>query len=92
MVKVGFYDEKTLMELETFLEEIFSGIEEESYLIVSHPEGGGWVHLSDVAIGYLKTHNDHECTATPEDGCDFCYKLQLLHILPDGEYNPESEN
>ena len=87
MEKVGFYNEKTLMELTTFLEEIFAGIEEESYQIVPHPEGGGdgWVYLSDTAIGYLKTHNDHECTATPEDGCSFCYMLQLLGLLPDYE-------
>lgn len=91
MNKIGFYKEPEIMEITTFLEEVFAGIESESYDIVPHPEGDGsaWIYLSDKAIGYLKTHNDHDCTATSEDGCSFCYMLQLLHILPDGEYDPE---
>jgi len=93
MKKVGTYDNETLTTLDNFLAGIFAGIEDESYLMVFNtvPDGKGSVYLSDKAIGYLKTHDDHDCTATSEDGCSFCYMLQLLHILPDGEYNPEGD-
>lgn len=86
MIKIGFYTEETLMSIRAFLDEIFAGMETESYDIVPRQEGGGdgWVYLSDTAIRYLKTHNDHECTAL-SGGCEFCSMLHILNIFSTGE-------
>jgi hypothetical protein len=58
MEKIGFYCEEILMEITTFLEDVFAGMEKESYEIVPHPDGGGdgWVYLSEMALNFLETY------------------------------------
>ena len=81
-----FLGEAELGEVEVFLEENFAGIEEESFSVVPHPEGGGdgWVYLSDTAIGFLKTL-EHDCKNSGDDGCETCYMLQILGVIPEGD-------
>ena len=83
--QVGSYDEETLMELETFLDEETGklGINP-MYQIVPNPEGGGdgSVYLSEDIKKFL-IEQDHDCTMSPEDGCTYCWRLQQLGLLPD---------
>lgn len=53
----------------------------------------GLVTVSEVEMIAKNSARDHvlehDCTASPEDGCSTCFELQNLGLLPDPDYKEE---
>lgn len=79
---------------QNFLEEAYDEYKgctdfyEERPFAVIQTDGGYEIILDKDFSDYLVAF-DHSCTASPEDGCSFCYMLMELGLIEDRDYELE---